>query len=102
VLVFGGPKTLGELATAEQVKPPTMSRIVASLERGGLIEIAQDSDDARRVRIRASEKGTRLLQAARQRRIASLAQQLERLSKQDFANLQDAAEILRQLLTDWR
>src|SRR3954463_14052103 len=31
VLVFGGPKTLGELAAAEQVKPPTMSRIVAGV-----------------------------------------------------------------------
>lgn len=102
VLVFGGPRTLGELAAAEQVKPPTMSRIVAGLERSHLIEIAQDSHDARRMRIRPSARGTRLLQAARQRRIASLAQQLERLSRQQFAKLQLAAEILGQLLKDWR
>src|SRR5256885_16104382 len=36
VLVFGGPRSLGELADAEQVRPPTMSRIVAGRERGGL------------------------------------------------------------------
>src|SRR5258707_14604829 len=37
VLVFGGPRSLGELADAEQVRPPTMSRIVAGLGRGGLV-----------------------------------------------------------------
>jgi len=42
VLVFAGPKTLGELAAAEQVKPPTMSRIVTGLERSRLIEITRD------------------------------------------------------------
>src|SRR6266853_7028069 len=64
VLVFGGPKTLGELAAAEQVKPPTMTRIVAGLAQSGLIQIAADSRDARRRRIRATSTGTRLLQKA--------------------------------------
>src|SRR6266487_2594689 len=54
VLVFGGSKTLGELAAAEQVKPPTMSRIVAGLARSRLIEITTDPEDARRMRIRAT------------------------------------------------
>src|ERR1035441_1093678 len=54
VLVFAGPKTLGELATAEQVKPPTMSRVVAGLKRSHLIEITRDSRDARRMHIRAA------------------------------------------------
>jgi len=102
VLVFAGPKTLGELAAAEQVRPPTMSRIVAGLARSGLIDITEDSADARRVRICASRKGTRLLQTARQRRIASLAEQLKKLPAEDFAKLRDSAEILRRLLTDWR
>ncbi len=102
VLVFGGPKTLGELAAAEQVKPPTMSRIAAGLARSHLIEIAEDSADARRLRIRASAKGTRLLQVARQRRISSLAGQLQTLSPKDFARLQAAAEILGRLLSEWK
>src|ERR1700686_2157541 len=54
VLVFGGPMTLGELAAAEQVRPPTMTRIVTGLERGRLIQRVRDSKDARRVRIRAT------------------------------------------------
>ncbi len=37
VLVFAGPKALGELAAAEQVKPPTMSRVVAGLKRSRLV-----------------------------------------------------------------
>src|ERR1700758_2440505 len=56
VLVFGGPKTLGELAAAEQVNPPPRTRIVAGLARSRLIEISADPDDARRMRIRASAK----------------------------------------------
>src|SRR5437867_8728232 len=64
VLVFGGPVTLGQLAAAEQVKPPTMTRIVTGLERSRLAERVDDAEDARRVRIRATPKGVRLLQKA--------------------------------------
>src|SRR5215467_1872195 len=62
VLVFGGPKTLGELAAAEQVKPPTMSRMVAGLARDKLIEIGADVSDARRMHIQATDKGKAILQ----------------------------------------
>src|SRR5207302_8431945 len=48
VLVFGGPKTLGELAAAEQVKPPTMSRIVTGLARSRLVKVTADPEDGRR------------------------------------------------------
>src|ERR1700730_669481 len=68
VLVFGGPKTLGELAAAEQVKPPTMSRIVAGLARSRMVEVRDDPHDARRMHIRATAKGTRLLQKGRELR----------------------------------
>src|SRR5579872_7211938 len=59
VLVFGGAKTLGQLAAAEQVKPPTMSRIVAGLEGSGLVEIRREPQDARRMHIKATGKGVR-------------------------------------------
>ena len=101
VLVFGGPKTLGELAVAEQVKPPTMSRIVAGLARSRLVEITKDRQDARRMHIRATAKGTKLLQKGRQLRIADLARQLERLRPQELTKLSEAAEILAQLLQKW-
>lgn len=101
VLVFGGAKTLGELAAAEQVKPPTMSRIVAGLARSRLIEITADPEDARRMRIRATAKGTRLLQKGRELRIAYLASRLETLNPQDLAKLGEGVKILRKLLDGW-
>jgi DNA-binding MarR family transcriptional regulator len=102
VLVFGGPKTLGELAAAEQVKPPTMSRIVAGLVRSHLVTITMDPHDARRMRIRATAKGNRLLQKGRQLRIADLAAHLDTLSPQELAALGQAVEILKRLLAGWR
>src|SRR5580700_534489 len=72
VLVFGGPKSLGELAEAEQVRPPTMSRIVAGLEREGLVR-GHATDDGRRVRLEATLQGVRLMSESRQRRVESLA-----------------------------
>jgi DNA-binding MarR family transcriptional regulator len=102
VLVFAGPKTLGELATAEQIKPPTMSRIVAGLKRSHLIEITHDSHDARRLRISPTAKGTRLLQQGRERRIAYLAAHLASLTPNELSQISTAAEILEMLLRRWQ
>ena len=101
VLVFGGPKTLGELAAAEQVKPPTMSRIVAGLAKSRLIDIEVDPADARRMRIRATAKGKSILQKGRERRIADLASQLNRLTQEEMRALGDAVEILNNILREW-
>lgn len=101
VLVFGGPKTLKELAATEQVKPPTMSRIVAGLARSRLVHITEDPEDARRVRIAATPKGTRLLQKGREMRIAYLASQLEHLTPDELSQLGEAVEILGRLLQNW-
>lgn len=102
VLVFAGPKTFGELAGAEQVKPPTMSRIVAGLESRRLIEITGDPNDARRKRIRATAKGMRLLQQGRRRRIQYLADHLSALTRTELSELMAATDILEKLLHDWR
>jgi DNA-binding MarR family transcriptional regulator len=101
VLVFAGPKTLGDLAAAEQVKPPTMSRIVAGLKRGRLIEITRDPGDARRMSIRATAKGTRLLQQGRRRRIEYLAAHLGSLTDSELLQLNAAADILEKMLDTW-
>src|SRR5947209_20062470 len=73
VLVFGGPRSLGGLADAEQVRPPTMSRIVAGLERSGLVR-RHATEDARRVRLAATPRGVKLMQEGRPPRVQSLAQ----------------------------
>ena len=101
VLVFAGPKTLGELAAAEQVKPPTMSRVVAGLKRSHLIEITRDSRDARRMHIRATAKGALLLQQGRQRRVDYLAQHLGSLTTSELTQLSAVAGILERLLGNW-
>lgn len=101
VLVFGGQKTLAELAAAEGVKPPTMSRIVAGLARSNLVKITPDPGDARRMHIRATAKGYRLLQKGRQLRIACLSQQLDRLPPEELTQLGAATDILRRLLDHW-
>jgi DNA-binding MarR family transcriptional regulator len=83
VLVLGGgPRSLGELAEAEQVRPPTMSRIVAGLVRTGLVRRGK-TEDGRRVRLAATRKGTRVLQEGRRRRVRSLAEALSSLSSED-------------------
>src|SRR6267142_131633 len=86
VLVFGGPRSLGELADAEQVRPPTMSRIVAGLERAGLVK-RRKTEDGRRVRLEASARGTKILQEGRKRRVESLAKALHALSDKEQRQL---------------
>ena len=87
VLVLGGgPRSLGELADVEQVRPPTMSRIVAGLVRSGLVRRGK-TEDGRRMRLEATAKGTRILQEGRRRRVASLAQALASLSGEDREKL---------------
>jgi DNA-binding MarR family transcriptional regulator len=101
VLVFGGPMTLGQLAAAEQVKPPTMSRIVTGLEESRLAERLTDAKDARRVRIRATPNGERLLHQGRRRRIEYLASHLGGLTREEVATLEEAVRLLEGVLRDW-
>ena len=97
VLVFAGPRSLKELAAAEQVRPPTMSRVVAALVRDGLVHSTVEGDDKRRLRLEATPKGAAVMQAARRRRVASLARALRRLPKEKVRQLADAAEWIDQL-----
>lgn len=94
VLVFGGPKTLGELAAAEQVRPPTMTRIVHGLEQDGLARRDSDQRDGRVVRVYATAKGKRVLQKARERRITALAERLSGLNSAEITLVSRAAELV--------
>jgi len=97
VLTFGGAQTLGALARAEQVKPPTMSRLVAELERASLATKTPDPVDRRVVHIAATERGRKLLQEGRARRLGVLTADLAALAIRDRAALADAVEILERL-----
>jgi DNA-binding MarR family transcriptional regulator len=97
VLVFAGPRTLGQLARAEQVKPPTMTKLVAALEEDGFVKRVTDSSDARVTIISATKKGEALMWLGRSRRVASLAARLEKLSKKELAELDHAAAMIQRV-----
>jgi DNA-binding MarR family transcriptional regulator len=97
VLVFGGPRTLNALAAAEQVKPPTMSRLVAVMERDGLATKTADAQDRRVVHVAPTDLGRSLLEAGRARRLDVLKAELTGLSARDRATLANAVTILERL-----
>jgi len=98
VIVFSGPITLGRLAAAEQVRPPTMTRIVHALEAEGLVRKNASAGDRRAVQISATLRGKRLLLRARGRRVRWLADRIRTLPRCDQAALRAAAGILSRLL----
>lgn len=94
VVVFGGPVTIGQLATAEQVSAPTMTRMLVGMERDGFLKRERDAEDGRVVWIRATPKGTRILQEGRRRRVEALAGELADLSASELTLLLKAAETM--------
>ena len=98
VLVFGGPLTVSELAAAEQVRPPTMTRIIAGLEAAELVEREGDPKDRRIVRVRATRRGIEVLEQGRRRRIGLLARELEALPAADRDLLGRSLDTLEQVV----
>jgi DNA-binding MarR family transcriptional regulator len=97
VIVFGGPLALGDLARAEQVRPPTISKLIVALEQQGLVVREMDAGDRRVVRVRATARGTKVLQEGRQRRVAALVSSLGALSARDRALLARALPVLERI-----
>jgi DNA-binding MarR family transcriptional regulator len=94
VLTFKGPLTISELAEAEQVTRPTISRVVDGLESAGLARRAANSSDKRSVYVDATGKGRRLLHQARRRRIDRLAAELAELSADELDVVERAAALI--------
>ncbi|MBX3560194.1 MAG: MarR family transcriptional regulator [Sphingomonas sp.] len=97
VIVFAGPLSLAALAEAEQVRPPTMSRIVDALVKAGLVTRDPDPDDRRGVRIAATEPGRRLLDQGRARRVGALVERLRDLTDYERRALARGAELLERI-----
>jgi DNA-binding MarR family transcriptional regulator len=97
VLVFGGPMRLTDLARAEQVKPPTMTKIVAGLEHSGFVRRRVDPNDARAVSLKATARGSKLLHAGRERRVRRLAAAFRRTTPEELDVLASAAAILERV-----
>jgi len=98
VLVFGGSCSLGELARAEQVRPPTMTRIVRELESAGYVKRVPSKSDRRVVQLRATPLGIRLLKQGRSRRAQLVAEWLAALSVRDRKKIEEAVSVLERLI----
>ena len=92
-----GPLTPRELAAAERVQPPSMTRITASLEAAGLVTRTDHPSDGRQVLLAASPEGAALVREDRRRRDAWLAQRLRDLPPEDVEVLRRAAVVLGRL-----
>lgn len=98
VVVYRGPISLTELARAESVTAPTMTRLVNALAQAGLVEKRQDRGDNRVVLLRATSAGKRTLEAARAKRLAALQAILTQLGPDAQAAVERAVDLLEPLL----
>ena len=97
-VLMSGPKTLGDLAAAEQVRPPTMSRLVSEMERAGVARKVTDRDDKRVVRVHATAKGLRALERGRAMRIEAIERLLADLDEGDLGTLDRAVAMIEDRL----
>jgi DNA-binding MarR family transcriptional regulator len=98
VIVFAGPLTLSDLAAAEQVRPPTMTRIVDALVEQKIVTRGKNAKDGRSTLITATPAGRKLLMQGRERRVRALARQIAALKPGERTVLHEAADILRQVV----
>jgi DNA-binding MarR family transcriptional regulator len=102
VVVYSGSITLGDLADAERVRPPTMTRIVNALEEQQLIVKTKDAKDGRIIRITATTKGKKVLLQGRARRVRLLREQIQRLTVDEQAKLAAALHTLQRVVEQIR
>jgi DNA-binding MarR family transcriptional regulator len=96
-LEFAGALTPRELAEAERVRPPTMTRIVAKLEERGLVQRSPHPTDGRQVILSATQGGREMLAQFERQRNEWLARRLAELTPEERDALRRAAEILHRV-----
>jgi DNA-binding MarR family transcriptional regulator len=97
-VLMSGPKTLGDLAAAEQVRPPTMSRLVSEMERAGVARKVTDRADARVIRVHATPKGLRALSRGRAMRIEAIERLICELEPDELGTVERAVGTIEKLL----
>jgi len=97
VVVFAGPLPMAALAAAEQLQPPTVTRLVQALEREGLVERVRDAEDRRVILVHATARRLQLLEEGRRRRVSQLAVALAGLPAAERAVLARAAALIERL-----
>ncbi len=93
-----GPLRLGDLAIREVITPPTVTRLVASLQDRSLVHRVTDPEDGRAALIEISDEGRTLLDQIRRERTAVIAQRLAQLDPRQRAQVADAVDILEMLI----
>jgi DNA-binding MarR family transcriptional regulator len=94
ILVFGGPRTPGQLTEAEQVAAPTMTKLINGLARDGYVRKKKHPRDGRAVIITATPKAARALHEGRRRRIELLQSLFRGLDEEQWRTLDAAASII--------
>jgi DNA-binding MarR family transcriptional regulator len=94
VLVFGGPRTVGQLAELEAVSPPAVTKTVNALHDLGLVRRRRGTRDRRQVLVHATAGGRRLLEQGRRRRVTLIAERLGRLEPTELAAVDRATRAL--------
>ncbi|HEY3087013.1 MAG TPA: MarR family transcriptional regulator [Jatrophihabitantaceae bacterium] len=92
-----GPMSAGELAAFERVQPPSMTKVLASLEDKELVRRDAHPTDKRQAIIVLTNAGARLLESERRQRDAWLSQRLARLTPDERARLRDVIPVLDKL-----
>ena len=98
VLVFGGDRTVADLAAAEQVASPTMTRIVDGLERAGLAQRSPHSTDRRATVVRATRKGRAVMERGRRSRVAVIGSLLGELTDDELDAVERATAAIARVL----
>ena len=91
---------LGELASAEQIQPPSVTRIVQNLELAGLLETWQDPDDRRCTRVRLTDAGHHELELIRQRKTEFIERKLLTMSSADQSKAEELVALLERLMDE--
>ena len=92
--------SLGDLAAAEQIQPPSVTRLIRSMEAQDLVVRSTDPEDRRCTRVRLTPRGKREIAAIRQRKTAFLERRLQSLSPAERARAVELAAFLELLLED--
>ncbi len=95
-----GPLTLGELAAAEKVRPPTVTRMIQQLERDKLVVRKPSPDDGRVSHIAIAARGWIALQKAQTQRVERLGERLKELTSTELNTLARAAVLMERISAD--
>lgn len=89
-----------ELAALERMSAPGMSKYIGRLETSGLVAREPSGEDRRRVGLRLTPEGERVLRSVKSRRTAWLAARLRGLSESELAAVDAAIEPLQELIDE--